>query len=80
MQMIYSGMLAAQGVDQPRLYTLDPGLEVNTQSTGYLVGMENRFSTDYTYFAAALIVEMVCIALIAPTQVSAEFVSSEIIY
>lgn len=43
-------------------------MEVKTTTTmGRLTGTESVYHTDYRFFAAAIIVELVCVALVAPT-------------
>ena len=60
-------MIAGHGEANPRLDTLDPGLEVNSAINGYLVGTQQVYHTAYGWFVAAAIFVVVCIALIAPT-------------
>lgn len=60
-------MFAGHGEANPRLDTLDPGLEVNSAITGYLVGTQEVYHTNYWWFLGAAIFVIVCIALIAPT-------------
>jgi hypothetical protein len=68
--MVLSGSLAAsqnasyQATLQSRL---DPGLQFNTTATGYVRGTQPVFDTDYWFFFAAALVEVICIALVAPT-------------
>ena len=45
----------------------DADLAVHTLVTGYPSGQTDVFHTEYSFFAAAAIVELVCILLIAPT-------------
>ncbi|KAK3680947.1 hypothetical protein LTR37_021020 [Vermiconidia calcicola] len=47
--------------------SLDPGLTVNNSITGYLHDDQNVFDTNYWYFLAAALVEIICIALVVPT-------------
>ena len=47
--------------------TLDPGVKVNTTTTGYRKGRHNVFQTDLRWFAAAAAVEAFCVVLILPT-------------
>ena len=65
--MVYAGALAALKDPSYLEQNMDPGLSANTTTTGYLVGDHNVFHTDYWFFLAAAIVEVVCIALVAPT-------------
>ena len=68
--MVYTGALAARS-DVPDLESrLDPGIIVNTTIVGTLDGSHNVFKTDYWYFLGAAILELVCVALIAPTLVN----------
>lgn len=46
---------------------MDPDLPIHYPTTGYLKGDHNVFQTNYYYFLAAAIVELVCIAFVAPT-------------
>ena len=65
--MVYAGAYAGTRDPSRLVGTLDPGLEVNSTITGYLVGDQNVFHTEYGFFVAAAIVELVCILLILPT-------------
>ena len=67
--MVYAGALAARehiSWLEPRM---DPNLvdAINSTITGYLVGDQNVFHADYRFFIAAVLVELVCIALVVPT-------------
>ena len=46
---------------------LDPDLPLRTQAQGRLQGTHNVFQTNLHWFAAAAVVELVCIACILPT-------------
>lgn len=60
--------IGAGSAQQPFVQSgLDPGLPVNTTTTGYRIGHHNVFHTDLRWFAAAAAVEIFCIALILPT-------------
>ena len=67
--MFIAGALAAQKDKDYLEKHMDPGLAdaVNTTTTGHLVGNHNVFHTDYWFFFAAALVELVCIAFVAPT-------------
>ena len=66
--MFYAGAVVAAYQDLAYLQShIDPGLPINTTATGYLQGDHNVFQTDYKFFVIAAIVELVCIALVAPT-------------
>lgn len=64
----YVGALAADE-DPAYLEThMDPGMaQTQTSTTGYLVGDHNVYRTNYWWFLAAAVVEVVCILFIAPT-------------
>ena len=66
--MSYTGALASRHYSADDLYLrLDEGLSINKTVTGVGNGHHNVFYTNYAFFAAAAIIEMVCLALIAPT-------------
>lgn len=66
--MVYVGALAAQEREGRKIEeALDPGLAVNTSIHGVYDGLQNVFETDYVFFVGAVVVELVCVALIAPT-------------
>ena len=69
--MVYTGVAAAvstnasyYGLFESRM---DPGLQINTTAMGYRQGEHNVYHTNYWYFLAATMVEVVCIALVLPT-------------
>jgi hypothetical protein len=64
---VFMGFAAAQGIANPRLDTLDTGLQINATTTGYVTGTRSVFDTHYAFFAGAAVVEFICICLIAPT-------------
>ena len=64
---VYMGLAAAQGIANPRLDTLDAGLQINATTTGHVTGARSVFDTHYAFFAGAAAVELICICLIAPT-------------
>lgn len=65
--MIYLGWLALNNVAQPNLTTLDPGVKVDTTVKGQVTGYHTIYRTNYWYLFGAALVELVCIALVAPT-------------
>lgn len=66
--MVHSGAEAAKLKDVSDLQSnMDPGLSVEDSITGYLHGSQSVFHTNYSFAAAAVIVELVCIAFILPT-------------
>lgn len=65
--MVYAGLVASREDASYLADRLDPGLHVNTTITGQLIGDHSVFLTQYKYFVAALLVEVICIALIIPT-------------
>jgi hypothetical protein len=73
--MVYVGSIAAE---QPPSYLesrLDPGELVNTSTTGQLVDSRPVYITNFAYFLGALLVELLCVSLIAPTYVSTSHVA-----
>lgn len=68
--MVWTGALAAS---RDASYTsglearMDAGLQMETTASGYLEGDHSVFHTDFGYFVAAVLVEIICIALVAPT-------------
>ena len=66
---VYTGMLAARNDQSYFKATMDPewANSVNRTITGLQVGNENVFKTNFSYFLAAALVEIVCVALVAPT-------------
>ena len=68
MLMVYIGAFAATQYTQDELTPyMDPGLAVHSTVVGHAEGEHNVFNTNYIYFLAAVIVELMCIALVAPT-------------
>lgn len=66
--MFYAGGMLASKYDASYLEDrMDDGLTVQKTVEGYLEGNHNVFDTNYSYFAAAAVIELVCIVLIAPT-------------
>jgi hypothetical protein len=66
--MFYTGGLAALQYSQADLKArMDEGLSINKTVIGQLEGVHNVYHTDYFFWMAAAIIEVVCIALIAPT-------------
>ena len=64
---VYIGALAAS---QDPFYAqshLDKGLQINATITGYVHGSHSTYHTDYWFFLAAVLVEVACICLVAPT-------------
>ncbi|KAK5172795.1 uncharacterized protein LTR77_002915 [Saxophila tyrrhenica] len=65
--MVYLGAAAAQR-DSTYLQThMDAGTTANRTTSGFVQGDHNVYSTDLSWFIAASLVEMACIALIFPT-------------
>ncbi|KAK3050521.1 hypothetical protein LTR09_008160 [Extremus antarcticus] len=67
--MVYAGAAAGrEGIAYPDA-RMDPGIaaRTNTSITGYKLGDHNVFHTDYWWFFAAALVEVVCICFVAPT-------------
>lgn len=72
--MFYEGALnpiIQPGVTTQEWYNsvLDPGLNVSTTVTGHVEGAHEVYDTDLSYFLAAAIIEMICVALILPTYI-----------
>lgn len=44
---------------------MDPGLAIHSEVTGYPQRLYNVYDSNFAYFAAAAIVEIVCIAFVA---------------
>ena len=72
--MFYSGYFAAtQGGDRQEMTEaylkahMDSDLPVNYTTIGSIQAQHNIFNTDYSYFAGAALIEIVCILLILPT-------------
>lgn len=68
--MFYVGVLMPQLEDLPNWYfkkTLDSGLTPYVNVTGQLQRTREVFHTDLLWFMAAVIIEVVCIAMILPT-------------
>lgn len=61
------GIASQNGALQPPFPVQNPNFPVNTTTTGYNYGTRSVFHTDYAFFAGAIIVQAVCIVLIAPT-------------
>lgn len=69
MLMVYTGMFAAGESSEFLNATMDPEWSDKTQTTitGQQVGHQAVFHTNFHFLIAAAIVELVCIALVAPT-------------
>ena len=67
--MVYAGMFAAKHDKSYLQANMDPGWAdaVHTTITGQHVGDQPVFHTNFHYFLAAALLELLCIALIAPT-------------
>ncbi|KAK5173253.1 uncharacterized protein LTR77_001934 [Saxophila tyrrhenica] len=67
--MVYVGAAAGQENMAFLEARMDPGVAARTKTsvTAYQIGEHNVFRTDYKWFVAAAIVELVCICLVAPT-------------
>lgn len=66
--MVYFGYFAGQNVlKDPNHGRMDPGLPVQTVTTGYPSGHEDVYHTDYWFFFGAAVLELICVALVAPT-------------
>ena len=66
--MFYTGGLTALQHETADLEArLDDGLPVRKTVTGYTTGKHPVFHTEYSFFAAAAAIELVCICLVAPT-------------
>lgn len=65
--MVYAGLVASREDPAFLERRMDAGLQVNTTVVGQLVGEHSIYQAQYQYFAAALLVEVICIALIIPT-------------
>jgi hypothetical protein len=67
--MVYAGALAATKERSFLEQRMDPGLvdQVNTTVIGTPTGDHNVFHTDYWFFFAAALVEVVCVICISPT-------------
>lgn len=65
---IYAGAFAAQGILEGKA-TLgaDKDAQVRRLVEAQPSGQTNTYHTDYSYFVAASVLELVCIILIAPT-------------
>ncbi len=65
--MIYAG--SQQTAKSPSYLEsrLDPGYPVNYTMEGMILGRHDTYHTNYWFFLGAAIVELVCIALVAPT-------------
>lgn len=61
------GAHAAKHPGPPDKMRMDPGLSLHTKASGHVVGQEDKYHTNYRFFAAAALVEILCIALILPT-------------
>lgn len=61
--MVYTGMLAAQGVGEPNLTSLD-GYNIHNTVVGHNTGSHNVFHTNYRFFLGAALVEAICICLV----------------
>lgn len=65
--MVYLGVQAS-GEDQQYLTThMDPGWPIHTTTVGTVAGNRNISRSDFSFFTAAALVEIMCIILIAPT-------------
>ena len=65
--MVRAGLEASKQDPAYLKSRLDQGVEFQTTTTGYLTGTESVYHTDFAFFAAAMVVELVCVALVAPT-------------
>lgn len=65
--MVYIGAFAGSLPNHEKQGDMDPGLAWETEITGYQSGTAPQFHTDYWYFFAAALIEVVCVAFIAPT-------------
>ncbi|KAK5163275.1 uncharacterized protein LTR77_010861 [Saxophila tyrrhenica] len=65
--MFLTGMVAGREDPSFLRHALDPGLEVNTTTTGYRQGEHNVYRIDFVFFFAAVMVDLVCMAFILPT-------------
>ena len=68
--MFLLGRAAVSGaignITYPQMH-VDPGLPVKTSTLGYLQGDHIIYETNLRWFGAAVVIELVCIALILPT-------------
>lgn len=69
MLMVYTGMFAARESVASLKARMEPQWadSIRTTITGQEVGKQSVFNTNFHYFAAAAVLELVCIVLIAPT-------------
>lgn len=65
--VVYGGLVASRESAEYLTSRMDPGLEVNGTTMGYLTGVESVYHTDFRFFVAAIVVELICVALVAPT-------------
>ena len=69
--MVYLGKYAAERDSSYLEERLEPkwAHSVHTTTTGQQVGEQTVYHTDFHYFVAAVLVELICIALVAPTYI-----------
>ena len=67
--MVYLGAYAATHYIPPNKAQMELGLSLNKTTLGYLQGVQDVFHTDYWFFFAAALIELVCLAFILPTYV-----------
>lgn len=67
--MMYTGAFAAKAPRDDLSKRLDAGLEdsINTTVIGHVTGEHNVFHSNYWWFLAAVVVEVVCISTLIPT-------------
>ena len=66
--MVYVGMVAAAEEESVRLtLKMDPSLTFHTTTDGHIEGQHDVFRAHFEWFAAAAVVEIVCVLLILPT-------------
>jgi hypothetical protein len=65
--MVWGGYFAAQKDSDTIEAQMDPGLKVHSYINGTLGGMQDVYTTDFRFFTAAALVELVCISFVLPT-------------
>ena len=65
--MVYIGAVAAQESEDYLRSHLDEGLTAQSTTSGHVLNNHEVYHADYWFFLAAALVELVCIALVAPT-------------